>query len=90
MSRSFRIWLARKLAPVEFDDLERLCYMRAQVAELYRWCGEFPDLNAGIEWLYAGYRARYGVGGDPSRPSPWRYGISDFREQLRQRRDGTA
>ena len=86
---AFRRWLARRLDPVAYDELERLCWMRAQVSTLYRWCGEFHDINAAIEWLYAGYRARYGVGGDSSRPSPWQADISDFREHLRRARSRT-
>lgn len=89
MSRSFRLWLARKLAPTEFDELEQLRYLRRHLSELHWWCGEFPDIAAATTWLLANVRERFGEEASRVRIEfgPWRNTISDFREQLRHRRD---
>lgn len=47
---SFRLWLARKLAPAEFERLDRY---RSELFSLLQWMYGFADIRAVLEFLAA-------------------------------------
>lgn len=84
MTGRFRYWLARKLCPLVFMQLDEANYLKRQLYDLHWWCAEFPDIHLATRWLrqcQATYSGTWKDGESGRLPST----ISDFREMLRRR-----
>lgn len=80
---AWRRWLARKLDPDLCRRAERGHHLSGLVGEMYRWCGEFPDIDAAMGWIIGCQSAYWRKLGDPADPRACN--ISTFRERLRER-----